>query len=31
MPELILGNEEEDFEILKERNYETLLDYEQLE
>ena len=31
VPELILGNEEEDFEILKERNYETLLDYEQLD
>ena len=28
IPDLIFGNEDEDFELLKARNYETLDDYE---
>ena len=28
IPDLIFGNEDEDFEMLKARNYETLDDYE---
>ena len=28
VPQLVFSNEDEDFELLKQRNYETLLDYD---